>query len=49
MQESEKHLENLGNRNSYSKTNFDAISMHMKEDHIMNRQPKPAYNVQLGI
>ena len=32
-------------RNSYSKT--DPTFMPMKEDHMMNGQLKPAYNVQI--
>ncbi len=48
LEEYEKHLETLGNRNSYSKTDPDATFMHMKEDHMMNGQLKPAYNVQIG-
>lgn len=48
LQEYEKHLETLGNRNSYSKTDPSATFMRMKEDHMMNGQLKPAYNVQIG-
>ena len=48
LEEYEKHLETLGKRNSYSKTDPDATFMHMKEDHMMNGQLKPAYNVQIG-
>jgi transposase len=48
LEEYEKHLKILGNRNSYSKTDPDATFMHMKEDHMMNGQLKPAYNVQIG-
>lgn len=48
LEEYEKHLEILGNRNSYSKTDHNATFMHMKEDHMMNGQLKPAYNVQVG-
>ena len=36
-------------RNSYSKTDKDATVMRMKDDHMRNRQLKPAYNVQLAI
>lgn len=36
-------------RNSYSKTDLDATFMRMKEDHMMNGQLKPAYNVQFAI
>lgn len=36
-------------RNSYSKTDLEATFMRMKEDHMMNGQLKPAYNVQIAI
>ena len=36
-------------RNSYSKTDVDATFMRMKEDHMLNGQLKPAYNVQHGV
>ena len=36
-------------RNSFSKTDHDAIFMHMKEYHMKNGQLKPGYNVQKGI
>ena len=48
LEEYEKHLKTLGSRNSYSKTDPDATFMRMKEDHMMNGQLKPAYNVQIG-
>jgi transposase len=48
LKEYEQHLEILGNRNSYSKTDNDATFMRMKEDHMMNGQLKPAYNVQIS-
>lgn len=35
-------------RSSYSKTDHDATFMRMKEDHMMNGQLKPAYNVQIS-
>lgn len=35
-------------RNSYSKTDPDATFMRMKEDHMLNGQLKPAYNVQIS-
>ena len=39
-----KHLEIMGDyRNSYSKTDYDATFMRMKEDHMRNGQLKPAY------
>ena len=34
---------------SYSKTNPEATSMRMKEDHMLNGQLKPAYNVQIAL
>ncbi|MDH6363025.1 transposase, partial [Enterococcus sp. PF1-24] len=37
-----------GSRNSYSKTDLDATFMRVKEDHMMNGQLKPAYNLQLA-
>ncbi|MFA9262990.1 MAG: IS1182 family transposase [Undibacterium sp.] len=36
----------LKGRNSYSKTDPDATFMRMKEDHMLNGQLKPGYNVQ---
>jgi len=48
LQQYEKHLDTLGKRNSYSKTDPDATFMRMKEDHMLNGQLKPAYNVQIG-
>ena len=36
-------------RNSFSKTDPDATFMRMKEDHMMNGQLKPAYNLQLAV
>jgi transposase len=38
----------LGVRNSYAKTDPDASFMRMKEDHMLNGQLKPAYNVQVS-
>ena len=35
-------------RNSYCKTDTDATFMRMKEDHMMNGQLKPAYNLQVS-
>jgi transposase len=48
LEKYEEHLKIMGNRNSYSKTDYDATFMRMKEDHMMNGQLKPAYNVQLA-
>lgn len=42
--------ETLGtDRNSYSKTDMEATFMRMKDDHMMNGQLKPAYNVQIAV
>lgn len=38
----------LGERNSFSKTDTDATFMRMKEDHMLNGQLKPGYNVQIS-
>ncbi len=38
----------LDGRNSYSKTDTDATFMRMKEDHMLNGQLKPGYNVQIS-
>lgn len=35
-------------RNSYSETNLEPTFMRMKEDHMLNGQLKPAYNVQIA-
>ncbi|WP_436415506.1 IS1182 family transposase [Petrimonas sp.] len=48
LQEYEKHLETMGDRNSYSKTDPAATFMRMKEDHMKNGQLKPAHNVQIA-
>lgn len=48
LQEYENHLQVLGNRNSYSKTDQSATFMRMKDDHMQNGQLKPAYNLQIG-
>jgi uncharacterized small protein (DUF1192 family) len=48
LQEYEGHLQKMGDRNSYSKTDPDATFMRMKEDQMKNGQLKPAYNVQLS-
>ena len=44
----QEHLRIMGNRNSYSKTDHDATFMRMKEDHMLNGQLKPAYNIQMA-
>ena len=38
-----------GDRNSYCKTDHDATFMHMKDDHMLNGQLKPAYNIQHAV
>ena len=41
-------LEQLGERNSMSKTDEDATFMRMKEDAMNNGQTKPGYNLQIA-
>lgn len=48
MKEYKKHLDTMGDRNSYSKTDPDATFMRMKEDAMLNGQLKPGYNVQIS-
>ena len=48
LDEYDHHLETLGERNSYSKTDNDATFMRMKEDAMNNGQTKPGYNVQIS-
>jgi len=48
LEEYEAHLETLGNRGSYSKTDQDATFMRMKDDPMGNGSLKPAYNLQIG-
>lgn len=48
LEKYEEQLETLGDRNSYSKTDTDAVFMRMKEDHMKNGQLKPAYNTQIS-
>lgn len=40
------YQQQMGSRNSMSKTDPDATFMKMKEDHMLNGQLKPAYNLQ---
>lgn len=49
LKEYTKKLHICGERNSYSKTDPDATFMRMKEDHMLNGQLKPAYNLQHGV
>ena len=45
-----EHFEIMGpDRNSYSKTDIDATFMRMKDDHMLNGQLKPAYNLQYAM
>lgn len=44
----QQHLEAMGGRNSYSKTDHEATFMRMKDDHMRNGQLKPAYNIQMA-
>lgn len=48
LSEYEHHLDIMGERNSYSKTDTDATFMRMKEDAMNNGQTKPGYNLQIG-
>lgn len=42
-------IHQCGERNSCSKTDPDATFMRMKEDHMLNGQLKPGYNLQVGV
>ncbi|MDO4207954.1 MAG: IS1182 family transposase [Lachnospiraceae bacterium] len=44
----ERSSEVFEGRSSYSKTDHDATFMRMKEDHMLNGQLKPGYNIQMG-
>ena len=44
-----KKLHICGDRNSFSKTDYEATFMRMKEDAMKNGQFKPAYNLQYGV
>jgi transposase len=48
LEKYQKQEEVLKGRNSYSKTDPDATFMRMKEDHMLNGQLKPGYNVQIS-
>ena len=48
LEEYDRHIETLGERNSYSKTDNDATFMRMKEDAMNNGQTKPGYNLQIA-
>lgn len=50
LMEYKEYFEVMGKeRNSYSKTDLEATFMRMKDDHMMNGQLKPAYNVQIAV
>lgn len=48
LKEYAKQEKILAGRNSYSKTDTGATFMRMKEDHMLNGQLKPGYNVQVS-
>ena len=49
IKEYTRHLHNIGERNSYSKTDHDATFMRLKRDYMGNDQLLPAYNLQAAI
>ena len=50
LMEYKESFEIMGrDRNSYSKTDWEATFMRMKDDHMMNGQLKAAYNVQIAV
>lgn len=48
LNEYDSRLEQMGGRNSMSKTDPDATFMRMKEDAMNNGQTKPGYNLQIS-
>ena len=48
LQEYDNRLEQIGERNSMSKTAPDVTFMRMKEDAMNNGQTKPGYNLQIS-
>lgn len=48
LEEYSRKEQQLQGRNSMSKTDPDATFMRMKEDHMLNGQLKPGYNVQIS-
>lgn len=48
LKRTEQYAEQMGERNSISKSDTDATFMRMKEDHMGNGQLKPAYNTQIS-
>ena len=49
LEDYEEKLRICGDRNSYSKTDNDAVFMHLKEDAMRNGQLKASYNLQHGV
>jgi transposase len=47
-QKYQRDFEIFGTRNSYSKTDFDATFMRMKDDYMKNGQLKAGYNLQIA-
>ncbi|MFY0672398.1 MAG: transposase [Bacteroidia bacterium] len=48
MEQYNQQLNDIGERNSMSKTDKDATFMRMKDDHMRNGQLKPGYYVQIS-
>jgi len=48
LEKYEKYEKIFKGRNSFCKTDTDATFMRMKEDHMLNGQLKPGYNIQMG-
>jgi transposase len=48
LEKYEKYEKVFKGRNSFCKTDTDATFMRMKEDHMLNGQLKPGYNIQMG-
>lgn len=48
LKKNEQNSDQIGQRNSMSKTDPEATFMRMKEDHMANGQLKPAYNTQIS-
>lgn len=48
LEKYEKYEKIFNGRNSFCKTDTDATFMRMKEDHMLNGQLKPGYNIQMG-
>lgn len=48
LREYDRHLEIMGDRDSYSKTDNDATFLHMKEDVMNSGQTRPGYNLQIA-